>query len=90
MKVVQAIANLALRAATVGLIAGVTFLILLTLHLWDVPLRDEPVAQVLAIACMVSWRLYRGSTPIEEIRRFLYICGPTASVGLRSNKRWGV
>jgi len=36
---------------------------------------------------MLAWRLYRGSTPIEEITRFLDLGGPGASVGLRHNNR---
>jgi hypothetical protein len=90
MKLVRAIANLSLRVATVALIAGATFLILLAMHLFGAPLNahptflallrlhlfgalldTHPVTQALAVGCIVAWRLYRGSTPVEEIRRFL-------------------
>ena len=86
MKLIRAIANLGFRAATVALIAGATFLILLGMQLFGVPLNTHPtflallrlhlfgallhthpVTQVLAVACIVAWRLYRGSTPAEEI-----------------------
>ena len=106
MKLVRAIANLGLRVATVALIAGATFLILLGMHLFGAPLNahptflallrlhllgdlldTHPVTQALAVACIVAWRLYRGSTPVEEIRRFLNVKGPCASAGLRSNNR---
>ena len=87
MKLVHAIANLGLRVATVALIAGATFLILLGMHLFGDLLDTHPVTQALAVACFVAWRLYRGSTPVEEIRRFLNVKGPYASAGLRSNNR---
>jgi hypothetical protein len=88
MNVIRAIANLALRVATVAVIAGITFVGLLALHLFGIPLRTDPVTQVLAVACMVTWRLYRGSSPIEEIERFLDFGTLYTSVGLRSNNRW--
>jgi hypothetical protein len=88
MNLIHAIANLALRVATVAAIAGITFLSLLALHLFGVPLHTDPVIQVLALACMVTWRLYRGSTPIEEIEKFLDFGATYTSVGLRSNNRW--
>ena len=87
MNVIHAIATLAVRIGTIAVIAGVTFLILLALHLFGVPLHGDPVTQVLAMACMLAWRLYRGSTPIEEITRFLDLGWPGASVGLRHNNR---
>lgn len=87
LSVINAIASLALRVATVGFIAGVTFLILLVLHLLGVPLHADPVVQVLAVASSTGWRLYRGSTPLEEIGQFLHFNGPRASVGLRSDNR---
>jgi hypothetical protein len=78
---------LALRVATVAVIAGIAFLSLFALHLAHVPLHTDPVTQVFAIACMVTWRLYRGSTPIAEIERFLDFGALYTSVGLRSNNR---
>ena len=88
MNVARAITNLALRVATVAVISAVTFLILLALHLFGVPLQTHPVILVLGVACMASWRLYRGSTPIKEIERFLDFGGPGGGIGLRSNNRW--
>ena len=88
MSIINAIANLALRVATVAFIAGVTFLSLLAINLFNVPLQTNPVITVLGVACMASWRLYRGSTPRKEIERFLGSDGPNASVELRSNNRW--
>ena len=88
MNTINAIANFALRVATVAFIAAVTFLSLLVLNLFSVPLQTNPVVTVLGVACMASWRLYRGSTPRKEIERFLRFDGPNASVGLRSNNRW--
>jgi hypothetical protein len=88
MNVIHALANLAVRVATVAVIAAATFIILLSLHLFGVPLHLDPVTQVLTLACMVAWRLYRGSTPIEEIERFLDFGAYYTSGGLRSNSRW--
>ena len=88
MNLIHAIANLALRVATVAAIAGIAFFSLLALHWFGVPLQTDPVAQVFALACMVSWRLYRGSTPIEEIEKFLDFGATYTSVGLRSNNCW--
>jgi hypothetical protein len=87
MNVARAITNLALRVATVAVISAVTFLTLLALHLFGVPLQTHPVIQVLGVACTVSWRLYRGSTPMKEIERFLDFGGPGGGIGLRSNNR---
>ena len=88
MNVLHVLANLALRVVTVVVISGATFLILLALHAFGVPLHTHPVIEVLGVGCIVTWRLYRGSTPIEEIRRFFDLSGPGAGVGLRSNHRW--
>jgi len=85
MNLIHAIANLAFRVATVAVVAGLTFISLLALHLFGVPLHTDPVIQVLAIACMVTWRLYRGNTPLEEIERFLDFGATYTSVGPRSN-----
>lgn len=72
-RVVRAIASLALAIATVVVIAGTTSLILFTLNRFGVQLHTNPVIQVMGVACMVAWRLYRGSTPLEEIRLFLNV-----------------
>ena len=87
MNTINAIANFALRVATVAFIAAMTFLGLLVLNLFSVPLGTNPVVTVLGVACMASWRLYRGSTPRKEIERFLDLHGPSASVEPRSNNR---
>jgi hypothetical protein len=87
MNVIRTVGNLALRIATVAAIAGATFLILLGLNRMGVPLRTNPVIEVVLVACWVTWRLYRGSTPVEEIRRFLYLDGPIPGGDLRSNNR---
>jgi len=86
--VIHALANLVLRMATVAVIAAATLLILLALHWFGVPLHTHPVTQVFSLACMVAWRLYRGSTPIDEIERFLDFGPRYTSGGLRFNNRW--
>jgi hypothetical protein len=73
MNLLRAIRNFALRVATVALIGGVSFLVLLALHLLGVPLHSDPVIQIIAFAAMTAWRLYRVSTSLEEIMRFLDI-----------------
>jgi hypothetical protein len=58
------------------------------LYLFGALVDTHPVTQALAVACIVAWRLYRGSTPVEEFRRFLNGKAPYASAGLRPNNRW--
>jgi hypothetical protein len=73
VKLTRAIVDFALPIAPVALVAGATLGIFMAMPALGVPIHFDPVVQVLAVACTLAWRLWRGSPPLAEIQRVLHI-----------------